>query len=124
MNIPSILDIRNITSYFHKKKEVDFDDDKIIFQQLADYNGQSVIVKSENDKPIVVPLSTETTRVKSELNNQSTTMERRTRLMQYLSTIERCPQGKSLVCKQNSQDTDNLQCWSFGFPEGVTIEKL
>ena len=120
--LPSILDIRNIVSYFHIKKETDLDDEKALFNLLANYNGHSVIITSANDVPVVMPLNAEKQRVAEQLKSIKDQQEK-SRLLNYLSTLNKCPPGKSIVCQQNSQNTDNIRCWTFDFPNGVTITK-
>ena len=120
--LPSILDIRNIVSYFHTKKETDLDDEKTLFNLLANYNGHSVVITSANDVPVIMPINAERQRVADKLKTITDNQERG-RLLNYLSTLNKCPVGKSIVCQQNSQNTDNIRCWIFDFPNGVTITK-
>lgn len=126
-NLPFILDLRNVSSYFYRKKCIDFDDDKKIFQQLADFNGKSVIIHSitvtppNQDEPIVTPITTEKTNVAKKLAECNNTVDCQ-RLKTYFSILNNCPEGRSIVCRANSQNTDNIECHTFGFPRGIASE--
>ncbi len=131
-NLPFILDIRNVSAYFYRKKSLDLDDDKKIFQQLADYNGKSVIIHSAaekpstmipnyHDEPIVTPITIEKTNVEKKLAECGNPVDCQ-RLKTYLGILNDCPEGKSIVCRANSQNTDNIECHIFGFPRGIASE--
>lgn len=131
-NLPFILDIRNVSAYFYRKNSLDTDDSNKIFQQLADFNGKSVIVHSATEKsshvtppfqddPIVTPIDIEKTNIAKKLAECNNPVDCQ-RLKTYFGILNNCPEGRSIVCLANSQNTDKIECHTFGFPRGIASE--
>src|SRR4029078_6027114 len=99
--LPNICDMRALASYFYLKKETSNIDSQEIFDLLTNYNGKSVVIKSSDSTPTIIPIVEEKQKVEQKLENVSD-QRQRTRLLNYLSTLNRCPIGKSIVCQQNS----------------------